>query len=126
MNSHHTLARHGIDRTKPNDVFDLKAEGCGTCRFWHPSRPDSDPPKDGAKVPVSDGFGYCRRNPPRIIETLVAMNVETPRFGQHVDADDAFSDTRVFDSTSFPSTWATNWCGEFDWVERLRPVEMLP
>jgi len=59
-------------------------ESCGRCRFWQDRK---------------DGKGMCRRNPPRIVETLLNQPVDS---------------NAIDDATVFPGTFENDWCGEFN------------
>jgi hypothetical protein len=100
--------------------FDRKREHCATCRFWMPRQTISDDEKSSTD---ELGFGFCRRQPPKLIEHLVAMVVAKPVLGKQSDIDDLFDATDHFDATAFPGTYHSEWCGEFQWLPKLQPEE---
>lgn len=113
-----------INRTMANDVYPLKREACATCRFWLPDQDHGDGSDgEGPVKPTDDniGFGYCRRRPPVIVNVLADLNVTRPRYGQQIDADDGFTAVATFDSTSYPGTFHSQWCGDFEWLPSLAP-----
>lgn len=114
-----TAATMRYDRTTEGGNVDTKTESCGTCRFW---QMDGDA-KESAVDPSDIGFGFCRRRPPTLIETLVRMTVSTPQLGQQHDMDQLFTATDVFDASSFPGSFHAEWCGDFEWVAGLDPSD---
>lgn len=80
-------------------------EQCNACRFWSEEMEHRDPSD------VNWGFGWCRRNPPRIIETIVPSFFPQPSYGQQVDPD--FDAVAAVNASKWPSTFATDWCGEY-------------
>lgn len=84
-------------------------EQCNRCRFWLEEMQHRD------ACDVNHGFGWCRRRPPRLIETIVTPKLPPLRYGQQVDCDlDALD---LVDACKFASTSATDWCGEFERAE---------
>jgi hypothetical protein len=107
------------DRTVAAE-FNPKRESCATCRFWMPNQYLGDDPARTDEL----GFGFCRRRPPRLVEALVSMAATSPPVGRHADMDELFPAVRHFDATAYPGTFHNEWCGEFEWLPRLQPVEM--
>ncbi len=77
---------------------------CNQCRFWHEDMEVRDPNDEGF------GFGGCRVRPV-IVGSLVAAQIERPAYGQQIDLE--ISTTGMVTATRFPTTFATDWCGEF-------------
>lgn len=108
----------GFDRTKTSGLKP-KRESCATCRFWLPAAVEPETPETDELT-----FGFCRRRPPQIVETLARMVVGKPVIGGGgEDMEALFSITEAYNATSFPSTFTTEWCGEFEWLPRLQPKE---
>ncbi|WP_157035743.1 hypothetical protein [Sphingobium chungbukense] len=103
------------ERAQPNINYDVTQPRCATCQFW---APDTFRLEKGTNDP-SFGFGACRRRPPQIIDALARVNINPPRPGMHLDNDEVFSVDDAFDSTMFPVTFYTSWCGEFEWLPEL-------
>jgi hypothetical protein len=85
-------------------------EQCNRCRFWL-AVPDEvgDCPEDGP------GFGWCRRNPPTLSDHMASMIIDRPRFGGHnYDPESVATVGNVHNSSLFPATWQTTWCGQFE------------
>jgi hypothetical protein len=83
----------------------VSALQCNGCRFWKLQEDTAD------ELNADWGFGYCRRKPPTLVDSLVAADIQPPRYGQQSDLErptplDAFS------ASIWPSTFATEWCGE--------------
>lgn len=104
----------GFDRTKA-DFFDPEHEACATCRFWLPC----DRSMRAKDKTEELSFGFCRRRPPTIIDALVPMSTGYPVIGKHQDMEDLFDYSAAYDSTAFPGTYASEWCGEFEWLPDL-------
>lgn len=79
---------------------------CGDCYFW--------------KVQSSDGeIGYCRRNPPRVADTLVQAVLSSG------DYDGVAKWELARAGTCFPATYFEDGCGEWEPGEGLNsPIEM--
>jgi hypothetical protein len=99
-----------------NDNYDLTTEACATCRFWN-----AETVKGSDRGPDAAGFGFgvCRRRPPVVLDTLAQMSATPPRPGNAVDMDEVFSSVSLYDSTVFPGTYYSTWCGEFEWLPSL-------
>ena len=86
-------------------------ERCRICRFWQLDLGinEVDPGED-----VTAGFGWCRREPPKIIDRMARIAIATPTFGGHVvDPEDVASAIPVSAASLFPATFGTEWCGRF-------------
>jgi hypothetical protein len=83
---------------------------CNQCRFWHEDIDVRDPNDEDF------GFGGCRVRAPAIVDSLVAAQIERPTYGQQIELD--ISTTDMVTATRFPTTFATDWCGEFQSRER--------
>lgn len=86
----------------------MSAENCNRCRFWKFAE---DGGEDEDDQPY--GWGWCRRYPPTISDHMAAISVGTPRFGQQYDPDELASPINVHQSCLSPSTFSSDWCGEF-------------
>jgi hypothetical protein len=80
---------------------------CNRCRFWklqEATKDEGDP---------DWGFGFCRRRPPVLVDSLIAAKIIPPRYGQQSDLD---MDTALdaHDGSLWPATFATDWCGEYE------------
>lgn len=78
---------------------------CNGCRFWREDMTVRDP------VDANWGFGTCRRQPPKLIEAIVAPLMPQLRYGQQCDID--LDTVDLTSASKFPATHATEWCGEF-------------
>lgn len=88
------------------------SERCRICRFW---QLDLAPNEKDKGEEWDAGFGWCRRDPPRINEHMARMVIDHPRFGgKNYDPEDVASASHVHDATLFPATFGTNWCGRFE------------
>ena len=88
---------------------------CNGCRFWKladETKDEHDP---------NWGFGFCRRRPPVLVDSLIAAQIIPPRYGQQSDLDmkDALD---AYNGCLFPATFATEWCGEHEPAEREPPT----
>lgn len=101
-----------------SENYDKKTAQCATCRFW---LPDPDGPQDHNDPAF--GFGSCRLEPPKIVTPLAKLAMGKLRFGQQFDPQDVFSVTDAYDASSFPGTYMHQWCGRFEWIPRLSPME---
>jgi len=90
-----------------------KRAQCNTCRFWKIDPDTADPNDDDG------GYGGCRRRPPVIIDSMVAAEIVPPRYGQQSDQD--LYTATIVNCTRFPPTSALDWCGDFEWIDRLNP-----
>lgn len=94
----------------------MSAERCRICRFWQLDL------AIGAVDPGEEtdaGFGWCRREPPKIINHMARMAIHQPGFGGHViDADQVANVHAGSNATLFPATFGTNWCGRFEATEQ--------
>jgi len=111
-----TLAIRGVpapvDRLTPNSQYDVKAELCGTCRFWLPDQRTLAP---GEMLRPDDlDFGLCRRRPPVVIEAMVVRHMTPASYREQIDPEDAFDTSDLFHSSHQPGTFVTEWCGEFE------------
>lgn len=115
-----------LNRAAANDIYDITKQSCATCRFWQPDQDAKADSNERSVTPTDNnvGFGFCRRNPPRLVDRLVELNVEPPRYGNQIDADEGFNATATFDSTSFPGTFFSEWCGQHEWLPELEPVRV--
>ena len=87
----------------------LNPEQCNRCRYWH-AEPDakSDCPVDGP------GWGWCRREPPRVSDHMAAVTIGFPPFGKQHDPEEIATVVNVADASLFPATFLDNWCGRFE------------
>jgi hypothetical protein len=90
-------------------------EACHACRFWQ-----IDPHEE-----IADGgemnHGWCRREPPQIIEHMARMAIQQPGFGGiNIDREDVANAGQVHRATLYPATFATEWCGRFERAEVAR------
>ncbi len=79
---------------------------CNQCRFWREEMDHRDPND------VNWGYGWCRRNPPTIVESVAVHMLPPLRYGQQVDPD--LDTVDLISASKFPSTFATEWCGKFE------------
>ena len=79
---------------------------CNRCHFWKLD-PSTIDPGD-----VDWGFGFCRRKPPALVDCMIAAEIVPPRYGQQSDLDRP-DPLGVYSASIWPSTFATEWCGEF-------------
>ncbi len=79
---------------------------CNQCRFWKEDMEHRDPND------VDFGYGWCRRAPPRIVDTIAAAMLPPLRYGHHVDSH--LDPLDMLDASRFPSTSSTDWCGKFE------------
>lgn len=95
-------------------------ERCRTCRFWLLNKGED------ADEKVSAGFGWCRRRPPQIIDHMARIAIRTPGFGGHViDPEDVASCSTIHETSFFPATFGTEWCGEFEQVRNVTLSELV-
>ncbi|UAK25845.1 hypothetical protein [Sphingomonas nostoxanthinifaciens] len=85
------------------------AERCDNCRYWLAGRGMADQ----VKANGDSAFGWCRRNPPRIVEHVASMSIRGPAFGNQIESNDAADVFAVSDATLFPAIFGTSWCGEW-------------
>ena len=82
----------------------MSTQQCNHCRFWREDMGRRDPNDENF------GFGNCHLKPPVIVDSLIAVQIQRPIYGQVTDlAPDA---TEVVNASLFPATFATDWCGE--------------
>jgi hypothetical protein len=84
----------------------MTAPQCSCCRFWKLDETTID------KADPNWGFGYCRRRPPLVIDSLIAAQIDPPRYGDQTDLDRP-NPLGAYNASIWPSTFATEWCGEF-------------
>ena len=101
------MANSGDTAARPASA--TNKEQCNRCRFWF-AQPDatSDCPIDGP------GWGWCRREPPRVSDHLAQVSIGLPSFGRSYDPDDLAGIVNVADASVFPATFLDNWCGRFE------------
>ena len=80
---------------------------CASCRFW-------DRYTDDGLLESQRRVGDCRRQPPRISETILSRFMTVPSIGLHVDASEAAEPLTIYAASAFPVTHQTSWCGDFD------------
>lgn len=83
---------------------------CNGCRFWkleEETKDEHDP---------DWGFGYCRRRPPVLIDSLLAAQIVAPRYGQQSDLDRP-GPVSAYNASIWPATFATEWCAEYTSAE---------
>ncbi len=84
----------------------LPSERCNRCRFWSEEMAHRDPSDDDF------GFGWCRRRPPVLIETIVKPLLPALRYGQQTDEDMSALD--LVSASKHPATHSLDWCGEYE------------
>lgn len=80
---------------------------CNRCRFWLEDMRHRDPQD------ADFGFGSCRLKPPIVIDALVTVQIDRPRWGSGEVFDDIVDTTSLARASRHPMTFATDWCGEF-------------
>ncbi len=83
----------------------MSAPQCNGCRFWRLNESTID------EFDVNWGFGFCRRKPPTLVDSLIAAEIVPPRYGQQSDLDRP-GPLKAFPASAWPSTFSTEWCGE--------------
>jgi hypothetical protein len=78
---------------------------CNSCRFWKLDETTKD------ELNADWGFGFCRRKPPTLVDSLVAAEIVPPRYGHQSDLDRP-DPTAASIASVWPATFATEWCGE--------------
>lgn len=86
----------------------MSEQCCENCRFF-------DPNPEGS---VLDGFGVCRRSPPRIIGELFAMDVKDEIESEENDTLWHSIQNSLVNSSVFPRTESSVWCGEWQAAEK--------
>jgi hypothetical protein len=103
-----------------------KVPCCGACRFWKPEHrsdvPGQEAPPRFNWTAEDYGHGICRRRPPVFIPQLLDQIIAPVGFKRQIDPDELFTVVDARDATMFPGTYKTEWCGDFDWREDLRPM----
>ena len=84
----------------------LPVQRCNKCRFWLEDMADRDPNDPNW------GFGSCRREPPRLIESIVKPLMPELRYGQQQDPD--MGPLELVSASRFPATASTDWCGRYE------------
>lgn len=87
-------------------MSDAKPESCGSCRFWRLDEAREDPNDPGC------GPGWCRRDPPVLIQQMAVMLLPRLEYGQQVDPELDTND--LVSASQHPGTWSTDWCGRFE------------
>lgn len=85
------------------------ADNCSECRFW---RQDPDAQIEGERR--DESFGWCRRNPPLVLDHMARMTI--PHLGNskdNYDPENVATAVNVHNATIFPATYGTGWCGEY-------------
>ena len=84
-------------------------EQCNRCRFWL-AEPDeaSDCKIDGP------GWGWCRREPPRVSDHLARIAIGYPSFDRQAAPEEFATVVCVADASLFPATFLDKWCGRFE------------
>lgn len=62
----------------------------------------------------SESFGWCRRNPPSLLDHMARMVI--PPLGNtadNYDPEDVATVGRVHSASMFPATYGTEWCGQY-------------
>ncbi|MFS0737532.1 hypothetical protein ABC347_10825 [Sphingomonas sp. 1P06PA] len=92
----------------------MTTERCALCRFWLPVEEGVDRTADDA------GHGWCRREPPKIVDHMARMAIPQPGFGGHVfDPEDVADAGTVHNACLWPATFYTEWCGQFEGSDLL-------
>ncbi len=79
---------------------------CNRCSFWKLDEDTIDPNDPDW------GFGFCRRRPPVLIDSLIAAEIVPPRYGDRRDLDRPVP-VGAYSASIWPATFATEWCGEY-------------
>lgn len=80
---------------------------CNRCRFWRMDLTTIDP------LDSDWGFGDCRRNPPVLIDSMIAAEIVPPRFGNQSDLERPCP-ASAYSASLWPALFATDWCGAFE------------
>ena len=98
------MAISGDTAARPASATNKKQ--CNRCRYWlfDPKTADVNNP--------GWGFGSCRVRPPVLLETILAMQVERPRYGHQVELDLSVYD--IVEASRHPVTISSAWCGRYE------------
>jgi hypothetical protein len=84
----------------------MSREQCSRCLFWRVEQGKGDLREES--------FGWCRRNPPSIVDQMARQAIPPVGFGgNNCDPEDVADVVNVQRSGLFPATFANAWCGEF-------------
>jgi len=84
----------------------MNGEQCSTCRFWLVEKDQNQS--------VHESFGWCRRNPPTIVDHMARQAIPPVGFGgNNPDPEDIATVVNVHHSGLFPATFGNAWCGEY-------------
>ena len=80
---------------------------CNGCRFCKLDETTIDPNDDNW------GFGFCRRKPPVLVDSIIPAEIVPPRYSHQSDLDRPGPD-EAYSASIWPATFATEWCGEYE------------
>jgi hypothetical protein len=84
----------------------VSAPQCNGCRFWKLDDTTIDDLNREAW-----GWGFCRRRPPTLVDSLIAAEIVPPRYGDLIDLERP-TPIDTYTASLWPATFATEWCGE--------------
>lgn len=79
---------------------------CSRCRFFSEDMRMRDP------ADAAWGFGWCRRRPPVVVDSVIRAQLPPPRDAKQTDI--VIDTMQVFSASLSPVTFNTNWCGDFE------------
>lgn len=85
----------------------MSAPQCSGCHFWKLDETTVDP------LDSDWGFGFCRRNPPALVDSMIAAEIVPPRYGNPSDLARP-EPSSAYAASLWPATFATEWCGAFE------------
>ncbi|SFS12382.1 hypothetical protein [Sphingomonas jatrophae] len=79
---------------------------CQRCRFWSVDPATADPNDD------SWAFGDCRREPPRLIDSVARAVMPRPDYNEQVEMH--MGTIPLAQASCWPVTHTADWCGRFE------------